>query len=85
MGGGVKVGVPPGRLPVEAGPKGLGWAWEGRLRVLAWHKIDPSWSAFAIFTHPTPPPPTHPLHPPTDQIDPKPAKPCPQLMQGVDQ
>ena len=85
VGTGVKVRVPPVLPPVEAGPKGLGWAWEGRLRVLAMTKIDPSWGAFAIFTTPPPLHPPTPSTPPTDQIDPKPAKLCPQLMQGVDQ
>ena len=63
VGTGVKVRVPPVRLLFEAGPKGLRWAWEGRLRVLAMTKIDPSWGAFAIFSHPIGQPP-HPPHRP---------------------
>ena len=55
----VKVRVPPGLLPVEAGPKVVGQAWEGRLGVLARHKVARSFSALAT------PPTTLPSHPPT--------------------
>ena len=71
MGGGVKVGVPPGLLPVKAGPKGLGWAWEGCLRVLAWHKTDSRWGAFPIFTTLAPLPPHTPTGPPPTQVGPE--------------
>ena len=85
VGTGVKVRVPPGLPPVEAGPKGLGPAWEGRLRVPGCDKDELRWGAFATFTTPPPSPPPTPPTPPTHQMDPKPAKPCPQLMHGVNQ